>query len=265
MKHFLLTRWNLPGSLHYSSLDLVADARWQARRRELFSRYCLPSVARQTARDFTWLFFVYPKILSKADLEWFRARDERLHVVCVDDPTSSGVPEAQEVVSRLASDEDRVITTRLDSDDVLHRDHLRKVRVDFTGERKVVEFSQGYYYDILVDELREVRETHNAFVSVLEPRDGLKTAWAWPHHKIGEENEIFYLDEAGWIALVHDQNTTTYLWGDPVAASRKRAVLEEFGVAAPSYVSSRARRLRGFPRRVARGVARRATNHLKRS
>jgi Putative rhamnosyl transferase len=264
VKHFLLTRWNLPGSLHYSSVDLVADPRWQARRRELFSRYCLPSVARQTAPDFTWLFFVYPKIMSKADLEWLRARDERLHVVSVDDPESSGVPEAQEVVRRLATDDDRVITTRLDSDDVLHRDHLKNVRVDFTGERKVVEFSVGYYYDILVDDLREVRETQNAFVSVLEHRDGLRTVWAWPHHKIGEENEVFYLDEPGWIAIVHDQNTTTYLWGDPVPASRKRAVLEDFGVAAPSYLSTRARRLRAFPRRVAGGVARRVASRSKR-
>jgi hypothetical protein len=259
MKHFLLMRWNLPGSLHYSSLELVADPRWQTRRRELFGRYCLPSVTRQTARDFTWLLFVYPKVMSKADLEWFEAQDERLRVVSVEDPESSGVPEAREAVSRLASGEDWVITTRLDSDDVLHRDHLRKVRVDFSGERKVVEFSQGYYYDILVDDLREVRETQNAFVSVLEAREGLKTAWAWPHHKIGEENEILYLDEEGWIALVHDQNTTTYLWGDPVAAARKRAVLAEFGITAPSYVSSRARRLRAFPRRVARGVRRRAS------
>jgi hypothetical protein len=263
MRHFLLMRWNLPGSLHYSSLELVADPRWQARRRELFERYCLPSVARQTVRDFTWLFFVYRKLMSKADLEWFQAQDERLRIVFVDDPESSGVPEAREAVTRLASKEDWIITTRLDSDDVLHRDHLRKVRVDFTGERKVVEFSQGYYYDILVDDLREVRERQNAFVSVLEPREGLKTAWAWPHHKIGEENEILYLDEAGWIALVHDQNTTTYLWGDPVAAGRKRAVLEEFGVAAPSYLRSRARRLRTFPPRVAR-VARRAANRAKR-
>jgi hypothetical protein len=258
MKQFLLTRWNLPGSLHYSSLELVADPRWQARRRELFRRYCLPSVARQSARDFTWLFFVYPKVMAREDMEWMQAQDERLGLVSVEDPESSGVPEAQEAVSRLASDEDWVITTRLDSDDILHRDHLRKVRVDFTGERKVVEFSQGYYYDILVDDLREVRERQNAFVSVLEPREGLKTAWAWPHHKVGEENEILYLDEAGWIALVHDQNTTTYLWGDPVAAGRKRAVLEEFGVAAPSYLRSRARRLQTFPRRVARRAANRA-------
>jgi Putative rhamnosyl transferase len=262
--HFLLTRWNLPGTLHFSSLELVANPRWQTRRRELFSRYCLPSVARQTARDFTWLFFVYRAAMSKADLEWFQAQDERLRIVSVEDPDGSGVSEAQDAVSRLASGEDWVITTRLDSDDVLHRDHLRKVRVDFTGERKVVEFSQGYYYDILVDDLREVRETQNAFVSVLEPRDGLKTAWAWPHHKIGEENDVLYLNEAGWIALVHDQNTTTYLWGEPVAASRKRAVLEDFGVAPPSYLGSRARRVRAFPRRAARGVARRAANRFKR-
>src|SRR5829696_8455790 len=183
MKHFLLTRWNLPGSLHHSSLELVSDPRWQARRRELFERYCLPSVERQTAPDFTWLLVAFTKIMTQADLEWFRSQDDRL---CI-------------------------ITIRLDSDDVLHRDHLRKVRVDYSGHRKVVEFKHGFYYDVMRDKLRHVEEMQNAFVSVLEPAQGARTAWGWPHHKMGEENEILYLDEPGWVALVHDQNTTTYL------------------------------------------------------
>jgi hypothetical protein len=257
-------RWNLPGSLHHSSLELVTDRRWQVRRRELFERYCLPSVARQTARDFTWLFFVYPDAMSKTDLAWLRARDERLQIVPVDDPESSGVPEACDVVTRLAAGDEWIITTRLDSDDVLHRDHLRKVRVGYGGERKVVEFAEGFYYDVLRDEIRHVRETQNAFVSLLEPTDGARTAWGWPHHQIGEDNEIVYLDEPGWIALVHDQNTTTYLWGDPVSVSRKRAVLQEFGVPRPPYLHSRLRRLQALPRRLSRR-ARRLAQRLRSS
>jgi hypothetical protein len=256
VKHFLLTRWNLPGCLSHSSLELVTHPRWQARRRELFERYCLPSVARQTVRDFTWLFFVYPAAMSEADLEWFRAQDERLQIVSVEDPASSGVPEACEAVTRLAADDEWIITTRLDSDDVLHPEHLRRVRVSTCGDRKVVEFEQGFYYDILRDEIRHVRETQNAFVSVLEPAERVRTAWGWEHHKIGDENEIFYLDGPGWIALVHDQNTTTYLWGDPVWASHKRAVLREFGVPRPTYLRSRLRRLEALPGRVSRRARR---------
>jgi hypothetical protein len=264
MKHFLLTRWNLPGCIHYSSLELVTDPRWQARRRELFERYCLPSVARQTVRDFTWLFFVYPAAMSEADLAWFRARDERLRIVAVEDPESTGVPEACEAVTRLAAGDDWIITTRLDSDDVLHPDHLRKVRVGYDGERRVVEFREGFYYDVLLDEIRHVRETQNAFVSLLEPVEGARTAWGWEHHRIGEENEILYLDEQGWLALVHDQNTTTYLWGDPVSATRKRAVLREFGVERPPYLHSRLRRLEALPGRLSRR-ARRVAQRLRTS
>lgn len=262
MKHFILMRWNLPGSLHHSNLDLVSDPRWQARRRELFERYCLPSVVRQTAPDFTWLFFAYTKIMTEADLEWFRGQDDRLRIVAVEEPDSSGVPEAREAVTRLSSKDDWIITTRLDSDDVLHRDHLSKVRVDYSGHRKVVEFKRGFYYDVMRDELRGVQETQNAFVSVLEPAQGARTAWGWPHHKIGEENEILYLDEPGWIALVHDQNTTTYLWGDRVSARRKRAVLREFEVARPPYLGSRLRRLETLRGRVIRR-ARRAAHSIR--
>ena len=264
MKHFLLMRWNLPGSLHHSSLERVTDPRWQVRRRELFEQYCLPSVAAQTVRDFTWLLVVYRNILSEADLDWFRAQDARLRIVTVDDPESSGVQEAREAVSRSVAKDDWVITTRLDSDDVLHPDHLRKVRVEHNGGRKVVEFLHGFYYDLLRDELRRVREPHNAFVSVLEPAESLRTAWGWAHNKIADENEIFYLDEPGWIALVHDQNTTTYLWGDRVSARDKQAVLREFGVRRPPYVRARLQRLKAFRRRLVRVAGRVARRALSR-
>jgi hypothetical protein len=261
VKHFVLMRWNLPGSLHHSSLKLVADPVWQARRRELFERYGLPSVARQTVRDFTWLFFVYPDVMSEVDLEWFRAQDERLQVVSVEDPSSTGVPEACEVVTRLAAGDDWVITTQLDSDDVLHPDHLRRVRIGYNGERRAVEFEQGFYYDVLQDEMRHVRETQNAFVSLLEPVEAARTVWGLPHHKIGEDSEIVYLDGPGWIALVHDQNTTTHMWGDRMPSSRKRAVLREFEVERPPYLDSRLRRLKTLAGRLRRR-ARQAAQQL---
>jgi hypothetical protein len=259
MKHFLLTRWNLPGAVHHSSLSMVIDPRWQTRRRELFQRYCLPSVARQTVHDFTWLFLVYPSVMSEADIRWFRAQDERLCIVSVNDPSSSGVEEARDAVLSLVSENDLVITTRLDSDDILHPNHLRRVRIEYSGGRKVVEFTRGFYYDVMRDELRHVREEQNAFVSVLESAKGLRTAWGWGHHEIGRENEIVYLEEPGWIALVHDHNTTTYLWGDRVSASDKRAVLEDFGVSRPPYVHSRLRRLKAFGIRAGRRAGRAAS------
>ena len=258
-------RWNLPGCIRDSSLELVTRPRWQVRRRELFERYCLPSVARQTVRDFTWLFFVYPDAMSKADIDWFRAQDERLRIVPVENAESSGVPQACEAVTRLAAGDDWVITTRLDSDDVLHPEHLRRVRVRHFGERKVVEFEQGFYYDVLRDELRHVREPQNAFVSVLEPVDEVRTAWGWEHHRIADEHEIFYLDEPGWIALVHDQNTTTYLWGDPVTAKARRAILQEFGVQRPPYLRSRLRRVEAVPGRASRSARRVAQRWIGKS
>jgi hypothetical protein len=221
------------------------------KRRELFEDYCLPSVARQTASDFAWLFFVHRPIMSEADLEWFRSVDGRLTLVDVDDPASSGVPEARAAVRRaLTAEDDWVLTTRVDSDDILHPDHLRRVRLASTASANVVEFTQGYYYDVRRDELRHVREPENAFVTLIERAENPTTVWTWPHNEIARENTIEYVDEPGWIALIHDHNTTTYLWGDRVSGRRKRAILNEFEVMRPSYVRSRVGRAQHLGRRV---------------
>jgi hypothetical protein len=265
VNHFLITRWNLPGALQASGLERVTDSRWRARRRELFELYCLPSVARQTVADFSWLFLVSEGLTPEADVHWFQAHDERLRIVPVEDPESSGSAEARNAVSGSVSGDDWVITTRLDSDDILHPDHLRRVRVAHGGKRQVVEFINGFYYDVRRDSLRRVREPQNAFVSVLEPANDLRTALGWGHHEIGLENEILYLEEPGWIALVHDHNALTYLWGDRVPSSTKREVLTEFGVRRPPFVQSRLRRLEAQARRgghVAGRVARRVFQAL---
>ena len=256
MNHFVLTRWNLPGCLEHSSLELVVDPRWRTRRLQLFEDYCLPSVTRQTVTDFVWLFLVDARSTSERDLQWFRTRDERLRVVRVDDQRSSGAPEACDAISSFVAGDDWVITTRLDSDDVLHPDHLRRVRVPFDGERTFVQFTNGFYYDVLRDDLRHRRELKNPFVSVLEPAAALKTAWAWEHHRIGEDNEVHFIEAPGWVALVHDRNTTTSIWGDPVSGDAKRAVLAEFGVARPPYLKARVERLRAHGRRVRRVAGR---------
>lgn len=260
MNHFLLTRWNLPGCLAHSSLEKVLDPRWQARRRDLLARYCAASVRAQTARDFSWLFLVDATHTRPQELEWLRSLDSRLRVVPVEDQETSGAPEARRAILESVSPGDWVLTTRLDSDDVLHPDHLRRVRVSAGGARQVVEFMDGYSYDVLRDELRASREPQNAFVTVAEPVDDLRTAWAWEHHRIGEDNEILYLDGAGWMALVHDQNTTGGLWGERVTRDVKRAVLAEFGIVRPPYLRSRLERVRWHARR-ARRLARRALEH----
>jgi Putative rhamnosyl transferase len=256
MKHFLLTRWNLPGAFGEPSPNRVSDPGWRARRKELFESYCLPSVARQTADDFTWLFLVSDQLTPEADRAWFSGQDHRLRVLSVADAGSTGAAEARDAVVNSLSGDAWVITTRLDSDDVLHPDHLRSVRVEHDGGRRVVEFLDGFYYDVLRDELRRVREPENAFVSVLEPAAVARTALAWSHREIAREHEILYLERPGWIAVVHDRNTSTYLWGDPVRASAKRDVLREFGVPRPPYLLSRLRRARTFPRRLRARVRR---------
>ena len=64
--HFLITRFNLNRT-----------ARWLEHRFEVFERYCLPSVAAQTATDFRWLC-----LFDAATPEPYRRRIASYRAVC---------------------------------------------------------------------------------------------------------------------------------------------------------------------------------------
>lgn len=53
--HFLITRFNLNLYERDKHAAPTRTARWLEHRFEVFERYCLPSVAAQTATDFRWL------------------------------------------------------------------------------------------------------------------------------------------------------------------------------------------------------------------
>jgi hypothetical protein len=61
-------------------------------------------------------------------VEWFRSRDARIHVIEVEDPDSPGTSEARQAVRDRLDGDEWVVTSRADSDDMLHREHFSGVR-----------------------------------------------------------------------------------------------------------------------------------------
>ena len=119
--HLLLTRFNLRHGGVYE--DRYSDG-WMAHRMALFARYCLPSVAAQRERAFRWLVF-----FDRARSAPWLGEIERLAARAPFEPLF--LDDAAALVPLVAAQAPAAgvfVTSRLDNDDVLHRDHIGRVR-----------------------------------------------------------------------------------------------------------------------------------------
>ena len=159
-RHFLLTKFNLglyPADENQAHRDKSGQApardpdRWMAERLELFDMYCVPSVMNQSNKDFTWLVVFDAKTPSEHRERIERYRDDCVLVPlfaesrCRDESHvvasrfkgkilrffhfEAALPAVQDYIAqRLDEDTKYVITTRLDNDDAIHSDFVRRVQ-----------------------------------------------------------------------------------------------------------------------------------------
>jgi len=182
-------------------------------------------------RDLTWIV-LFDSETPAGDVAWFIEQDERILPVMVQG-MAPGTEEVQEIVH--AVEEEWVVTTRVDSDDALHRDHLRRVQDGFDGSSTYVEFTHGLMLDARREDLYHVRELSNAFSSLIEPPETASTIWSCWHSRIREQGlPVLSLEEIGWLIVIHGFNKGSNLaqWrhSDPVQEDEKRRLLSEFGI-----------------------------------
>ncbi len=160
LQHFLMTRFNLglyPADMNQAYRDKSGQApatdpdKWMQDRLELFDKYCVPSVMSQSNKNFTWLVVFDPKTPSKFRERIERYRDDGVLVPlyaksrCRDEARvvasvfsgkllrflhfEAALPAAQDYVTRrLDKWTEYIITTRLDNDDAIHSDFVRRVQ-----------------------------------------------------------------------------------------------------------------------------------------
>lgn len=201
MKHYVLTRFNLgkPEDGEY----------WEIRKR-LFEEYCLPSMIAQTNQDFTWLVLFdkdTARMCRQRIAYWERSFKPFRHVYF------NSMSRVRQDIRVACEGHSHVLTTRLDCDDLFHREALDRIRkaaeARKADEPVVIDFPHGYHL-YLPDELRAYNGPWNMFLSLVEPvetDDNLHTCLAKSHHNM----KVFktYHDETAppmWIWLRHGTN-----------------------------------------------------------
>jgi hypothetical protein len=224
VSHYLITRWNVRGFG-----GLYRDPDWLAERQWLFESFCLPSVRRQIARDFCWLILVDVETPPEVRA-WLAGCDQRIQLVPVGaDPRERTL--AIRAVIRSGSGE-RVITTRLDSDDAIADNHLHAVRAHDWGVRCFVGFEYGLALDHRTGQLWLRRYRFNPFLSLVEPRDGAESVHVKRHDRVRSE-ELMSLPAIGWLQVIHGRNLANTPQGSPVPAGAGPELLESFGARSP--------------------------------
>ena len=216
VNHFILTRFNLRLWRQDKNGSLVRTVEWLEHRFALFERYCLPSVAAQSCKDFQWIV-----LFDSKTPEAFRERIEGYRSLCPQLIPVFVEPEngryfanifRGEVSKRLNAD--HVITTYLDNDDALAVGFVEDVqrRAATLPDGTFISYVDGYQYYTDRSYMMRIHYPRNHFVSVVESGNPLtlKTIYGYGSH--------YYLDSIPgskiervsscplWCEVIHDRN-----------------------------------------------------------
>ena len=210
VKHLLITRYNV--KFHGKK---YMDKRWLKDRRKLFRNYTFPSVVHARKPDgFMWIILRDVHTLAKERealdkivmyLPWI----ETVYV------THHYIRDLQEYIYNNFHDS-HVLTTRLDSDDMIHRDYLERVYNSAQHMNSgYLNFSNGLY--IRGKQAYGISLPSNAFISRIERRSVVKTVLEHSHTKA--KHDPNYVEVATqdpmWAALDHPGALTKRHGGHP--------------------------------------------------
>lgn len=218
--HIIITRFNLP-SKGAESLIRTREG-WLRDRVVLFERYCMPSVQRQTSRNFHWIIYFdpgSPEWLKELIRTWsadglFTAifREEVPHDVLMSD------------LRRVSGARYRdLMTSNLDNDDGLAEDFVARLQdVAVDSPRVAIYLARGLIKS--GNQLYNRTDRNNAFCSVRESWDGAVTCWADWHNRLGQQmpvEEIY--GKPAWLQVIHDLNVSNRVRGRRIAPVGFRA------------------------------------------
>jgi hypothetical protein len=213
-KHFLATRFNvrIGGSDATKNGEAILDDSWMDNRFELFENYCFPSVINQSNQNFKWCIYfdshtgeVYKQRIKKLTEAY-----SNFHIFFID-----GIGELKpHLINFIQSTEnldcDYVITSRLDNDDLIHRDYIKTIQQLFRPFHiAVIDLRTGFKINIEEGacEIRNYTQSFNPFISLIEKKEFVETVFNQMHHEWHKAKRVIpYYDRQLWIELVHKKN-----------------------------------------------------------
>jgi hypothetical protein len=214
VEHILLTRFNLKCRAE-PEFSAMYDEKWMRYRLNIFRKFTLPSVRGQTSNHFKWFIFFDEERTKPFEKEIDDIFTGNIFKIYADD--LHNVPRI--VNETLEPGIKTLISSRLDSDDVLHCHFISDVRELTERMTKTVgDFVVNFPRALMLD-----ASSHKALLvssdkvtqygSLVETRERGKflTSLSFDHTKLGEAYPVYDVDKVRTMSVVHERNWLTSL------------------------------------------------------
>lgn len=229
MQHYLLSRFNVNVYQGVSAdgqsfktffgrdMNIAPDA-WIEHRLDLFRRFFIPSLLRQTNMDFTYLLFIDCETPSayQVELRNILSLIGHIHseIITVDNSVGGGFAThalaCKCIKSRLTPTTKWVITSRVDNDDMLDRQFIELVQQQARAENRRVVINPNSGYVLELPDKVSIRKYAGGspFVSFMEPaHERLETILKVQHTDINKLGPVVTASYAyQWVHIKHEWN-----------------------------------------------------------
>ncbi|MBZ9787848.1 putative rhamnosyl transferase [Psychroflexus sp. CAK57W] len=213
MKQFLITRFNLKieGWNFTKHGENINSEKWLENRFSLFENYCLPSVKNQSNLDFKWCIFFDKQTPTKFIQ---KIKDYELTFPNIVPLYVENSDELIDNFKKYYSDnynEDFIITTRLDNDDLIHKDFINEIQNNYEPLHGLtIDLRKGYQVFKCKSrfKIRMFNTNFNPFISYVEnTKLGFETVMHRKHLDFKKNKLLKFLDKKPlWIEFVHQGN-----------------------------------------------------------
>lgn len=225
--HFLITRFNLKFSDNRWKKDKsnneILNKDWLMHRMEIFLKYCVPSVLKQSNKNFTWLLYLDintdVEVVNKlANLTKQYGFIKTFYVSSYEKFSESYCTDCLNLADKK---NEYIITSRLDNDDIIHKDFIKKVQASFQQQKfmavnflKILMLNPENYNNIHID-----YQFSNHFISLIEKikKEGIVGCYGKKDTYWNVKGEVIHIhDKPYCIETISDRNLINNFRGFPL-------------------------------------------------
>lgn len=213
-KHFVITRFNIRANYgcklrnpDNNPMNRILDEDYLNERFDIFEKYTLQSIKRQTNQNFEWIILFHqdtPNIFKKK-IQKLKNEFKFIDLYYSDNQSFNFL----EYCNSKNESANYFITTRIDNDDMFADDYIDKIQdyADNNFHECILSFEKGMKFDLLSQKKYEFERKDNHFLSMIGTKE--ECILQYNHAKIFDSGkEVVMLDsfKPMWIEIVHESN-----------------------------------------------------------